>query len=214
MKSFPPDKLEGQCDQATHVVSAMYLGGFAMVSGQSETLAAEASFFGVGMGASQDRIAERVANEGNADACAAAQKEGKREPLCSVPLRIGLTPVEGRAAGSCPLGSDWDGKDCVQKQVVTKIECPAGASFQAGKGCVANVASGGPALPPGVAQGSCPAGTSAVPKGSFKLTDKGDVTVGAFCLDLTEVTVEGRRLLSVPGQPVRACGQPERLGGA
>ena len=36
----------------------------------------------------------------------------------------------------------------------------------------------------------CPAGMSAIPKGSFKLSDKGDVTVGAFCLDLTEVTVE------------------------
>jgi hypothetical protein len=207
MKSFPPDKLEGQCDQATHVVSSLYLGGFAMVSGQTEKLEAEASFFGVGVGASQDRVADRVANEGNADACAAAQKEGKREPLCSVPLRLGLTPVEGRAAGSCPLGSDWDGKDCVQKQVVTKIECPAGTtlqgtscvanvskdcpagtSFQAGKGCVANVVTGGPL--PGVDSGSCPAGMSAIPKGSFKLSDKGDVTVGAFCLDLTEVTVE------------------------
>ena len=156
MKSFPPDKLEGQCDQATHVVSAMYLGGFAMVSGQTEKLEAEASFFGVGVGGSQDRTAERLASEGDAKACEAAQTAGKQEPLCSVPLRIGLTPVEGR---------------------------------------VAEVVAVGPAQPAGVDagsvnQGSCPAGMSAIPKGSFKLSDKGDVSVGAFCLDLTEVTVE------------------------
>jgi formylglycine-generating enzyme len=122
---------------------------------------------------------------------------------------VGCGPSTVAPASRCPTGSDWDGRDCAQKRVVTKIECPAGTtlegsscvanvskdcpagtSFQTGKGCVANLVSGGPALPAGVEQGSCPAGMSAIPKGSFKLTDQGDVSVGAFCLDLTEVTVE------------------------
>lgn len=96
MKAFPSEKLEGDCDRATHVVSTVYLGGFAMASGQSEQLAAEASIFGIGVGGSQDRTAERLASEGNPESCTKAQKEGTREPLCNVPLRIGLTPIAWR----------------------------------------------------------------------------------------------------------------------
>lgn len=212
MKAFPASQLEGDCDRATHVVSKLYLGGFAMASGESESLEARASIFGAGAGGSQDRTAERLATEGSAEACAKAQREGTRELTCSVPLRIGLTPVEGRAEGSCPTGSSWNGAACVQKQVVTQIECPAGSKlegtscvanvstncpagthFESGKGCIALVASSG-AVPAASAskapQGNCPAGMAAIPGGTFKMGERSDtVSVAAYCLDVTEVTV-------------------------
>ncbi len=58
MKAFPSAQLKGDCERATHVVSKLYVGGFAMAAGRSETLAGEASVFGVGAGASQVRRAD------------------------------------------------------------------------------------------------------------------------------------------------------------
>jgi formylglycine-generating enzyme required for sulfatase activity len=126
MKSFPADQLEGDCERATHVVSRLYLGGFAMAAGESDSIAATASLFGVGTDLGQDRTAERLASEGNAKACQKAQEESTREAGCSVPLRIGLTPIAGRVAESCPPGSMWSGTECVARQVVTQVGCPAG----------------------------------------------------------------------------------------
>jgi formylglycine-generating enzyme required for sulfatase activity len=164
MKAFPSEKLEGDCDRATHVVSTVYMGGFAMASGQSETLAAEASIFGVGVGGSQDRTAERLASEGNPESCAKAQKEGTREALCNVPLRIGLTPIAGREEAA-PV-----------PPVATPTVTPVSTSTAKPQ--------------PSVNSGSCPAGMAAVPAGSFKLGGNGEeANVQPFCLDVTEVTV-------------------------
>lgn len=222
--AFPAAKLRGSgCADATHVVSKMYVGGFAMAAGVSDKLEASASLFGAGVGAAQDRSAERIAAEGNPEACERAQKEGKPEPLCSVPLRVGLVAIEGRAAGSCPAGSDWDGTACVQKDVRTEVVCPAGSklengacvatlstacpagmTFQAGRGCVANVVAP-QAPPPSPAPASNPAAAASgrgpamvsIPAGTFSMgsNDGNDhekpvhqVRVGAFSMDVTEVT--------------------------
>lgn len=114
MKSFPAEKLKGSCARATHVVGKIYVGGFAMASGQSERLGTAATFFGAGVEGSSDRSAERLAKEGNASACEKAQQEGTLETGCSVPLRVGLVPITGRAEGSCAAGTRWDGNSCVQ----------------------------------------------------------------------------------------------------
>lgn len=122
MRTYPESKLTGDCDRATHVVNTLYIGGFAMAAGQSESLAAGASVFGVGAGGSQTQSAQRLVEEGSAEACDVAQREGKEMPLCSVPLRVGLTPIEGRVDGSCPSGAKWDGKQCV---VVASADAPS-----------------------------------------------------------------------------------------
>jgi formylglycine-generating enzyme len=215
MKSFPAERLEGDCERATHVVSRLYLGGFAMAAGESESIAAEASLFGMGASGAQDRSAERLSSEGNAKACQKAQEEGTREAGCSVPLRIGLSPITGRETGDCPRGSTWNGAECIAQPVVTQVECPAGTtlkdgkcvaavntdcpegmSFMSGKGCVAKVAAATTSTPttasPDLASTnpSCPAGMAALPGGTFRLGERGDtVSVRPFCMDLTEVTV-------------------------
>jgi hypothetical protein len=112
MQAFSPVSLKGTCDRATHVVGKLYVGGFAMATGESEEIAAGVSVFGVGAGADRTRSAERLAEEGNAAACKAAQEQGRLEPLCSVPLRLGLVPIEGRAEGACAPGSSWNGRTC------------------------------------------------------------------------------------------------------
>ncbi len=100
MQSFDPASLTGDCERATHVVGRLYLGGFAMASGLSEELSSGASVFSAGAGGNQQRSAERLSEEGDASACAKAQDEARQDPLCSVPLRVGLVPITGRSAGA------------------------------------------------------------------------------------------------------------------
>lgn len=126
------------CDRATHVVSRVYLGGFKMVAGEIHQMEVAARVFGAGGGASQQAGAEHVAEGGRGEACEEAQKDGKENTGCSVPLRVGLLAISGRAEGGCPSGSSFDGTQCVQKQVVTQVECPAGSKLENGR-CIASV---------------------------------------------------------------------------
>ncbi|MBI4701931.1 MAG: hypothetical protein HY744_12405 [Deltaproteobacteria bacterium] len=58
-----------------------------------------------------------------------------------MPQPSGPVPIEGRTQGGCPQGSSWNGEQCVHKQVVTEVECPAGTMLRDGK-CVAAVSTG------------------------------------------------------------------------
>lgn len=101
-----PSDLEGRdCDRATHVVRTVYLGGFAMAAGTETELSGGASVFGVGAGAATRSSAERVASEGVLPACEQAQRDGHQNQQCSVPLRIALLPLEGRAPKPAPLAA-------------------------------------------------------------------------------------------------------------
>lgn len=96
---YPYSALKGpDCARATHVVSRVYLGGFAMAAGEAQTLQAGASVFGAGAGASRTSSNERLATEGDPAQCDRARTTGERQPLCNVPLRIGLQPLEGAPA--------------------------------------------------------------------------------------------------------------------
>ncbi len=87
-------KLAGPgCSEATHLVSAIYLGGFAMAAGEAREMEGAATLFGAGGGARSAAAVENLADEGDAQACHAAQRDGRREERCAVPLRVGLLPL-------------------------------------------------------------------------------------------------------------------------
>lgn len=128
-RPYPRDDLHGQgCARATHVVSRIYLGGFSMMVGESRSIEAAATIFGAGATASNVRDAESLASEGDAQSCQTAQKTGVESPLCSVPLRLGLLPINdatsadyaGVASGKpnfdshgCARGKQvWNGRSC------------------------------------------------------------------------------------------------------
>ena len=151
-QAFERTQLKGAgCERATHVVSRIYIGGFAMVAGETKALEASASVFGAALGGKSSAGAERLANEGIAKACTEAQETGKPSAQCSVPLRIGLLElgktsamcpkgtslVDGQCVrqASCPEDTEWDGSACVRKRVVTNTECPEGSSYNGSK-CV------------------------------------------------------------------------------
>ncbi|MCA9639981.1 MAG: SUMF1/EgtB/PvdO family nonheme iron enzyme [Myxococcales bacterium] len=97
-KTINTDQLveSDDCSKATHVITTIYYGGFALASGANKEIEAEASVFGMGAGGSQKSSQELLANEGNADACKKAQASGEEQPTCNVPLRVNLAEIEGR----------------------------------------------------------------------------------------------------------------------
>lgn len=101
--AFSKSDLRGSdCSRATHVVSAVYVGAFVMSAGESREMDAKATLFSAR--ARGDSLADInvLKTEGDPDACAIAQKEGKENYGCAVPLRIGLSVLETQA----PLSSD------------------------------------------------------------------------------------------------------------
>lgn len=96
--SFKRSDLRGpraSSDRATHVVSAVHVGAFAMGAGESRTIEASASLLGAGAGGKSSAGVESLGDEGDAESCRASQKEHKENEGCTVPLRIGLLALEG-----------------------------------------------------------------------------------------------------------------------
>jgi hypothetical protein len=98
--SWRRDDLKGTgCEEATHVVARIYLGGFALASGNATEIEAAASFFAIGnAGAAHKSQRIEVQTEGEEDACVKARTSGEGQRMCNVPLRIGLIPLEGVVA--------------------------------------------------------------------------------------------------------------------
>jgi len=119
--ALPPDAtfrasdLKGvDCARATHVVSAIYVGAFILGAGESRQMDAKSTLFGVGAGASSRADVDVLSTEGDAEACANAQREGTEDYRCAVPLRIGLEALASPAKVSCPEGSTLQGDTCLR----------------------------------------------------------------------------------------------------
>ena len=103
--SLPPDAsfraadLKGpDCARATHVISAIYVGAFAMGAGESRAMDTSASLFGAHSGLQSRTDVDVFHSEGDAESCAAAQKNRQESDGCAVPLRIGLLKLDAPAA--------------------------------------------------------------------------------------------------------------------
>jgi formylglycine-generating enzyme len=96
--AFRAEDLRGDCAGATHVVSKIYVGAFALAVGDAAALAARPSLLGAASSASTPGAPTVVEREGNAKACEEAQEKGAFSPTCDVPLRLGLLPI---ATGGC-----------------------------------------------------------------------------------------------------------------
>ena len=58
--NFQVDDLVGDCARATHLVTRIYLGGFAMASGESLPIQASASLFSASVGARSDASMQQI----------------------------------------------------------------------------------------------------------------------------------------------------------
>jgi formylglycine-generating enzyme required for sulfatase activity len=152
-----------ECARATHVVSKVYLGGFAMAAGESRTLDAAVSLFGARAGGDDSAAAERVAREGEPEACARARRGGEPNEQCSVPLRLALMPIDPSPLPPPPPAP---------AAVVIPVPVPLPASMAR--------------IPPGAFQ----MGSS---DGGFDERPPHVVTVAGFEIDLLEVTLSSYR---------------------
>ena len=159
--ALPPDAtfrasdLKGvDCPRATHVVSAIYVGAFVLGAGESRQMDARSTLFGVGAGASSSAQIDVLSTEGDAEACASAQREGTENNRCAVPLRIGLEALAAPATVSCPEGSTLQGDTCLR--IATEAPVTPSATSPQSVAPVAPVApvaaaTNAPAVPPAVA---------------------------------------------------------------
>lgn len=188
------DELEGDCAEATHVVSALTVGAFAFASGADATVSAEGRVLGAGAGAKSASKREVLAEDGDPKGCDGATPSDKAPPSqCGALLRLEVTALgEARKlTASCPAGTEWDGTQCLGKKVVTKVDCPsgttwdgsrcagaascaAGSHFEAGRGCVGDAVAAAVVVPS--RPSPAPAGQEAavggmvnLPAGSFMM---------------------------------------------
>ncbi len=211
-------ELKGDCARATHAVSAVYVGAFAMGAGESRVIEGGASLLGAGGGLQSSAAVESLGDEGDAEACKTSQKDRVANDGCAVPLRIALIALDRAAAAaarapSCPAGTEWDGAQCLGKKVdcpagttwdgarcAGTASCAAGAHFEAGRGCVGDAVAAAAVSPPS-RPSPAPAGGEAsmvsLPAGSFLMGSSDGaanekpvhrVSVAAFAMDVTEVT--------------------------
>ncbi|HVH44924.1 MAG TPA: hypothetical protein VM925_21370 [Labilithrix sp.] len=111
------DLVGPECKRATHVISAVYVGGFAMGAGDARQVNATNLF-------ATTRPSEGMTREGHARICERAEAEGIELAGCSVPLRVALLSLDGHsqvatAKASSPVcapGSAADGKRCASTE--------------------------------------------------------------------------------------------------
>jgi hypothetical protein len=127
------DLVGPECKRATHVIRAIYVGGFAMAADDAARINTTNLF------ASANPI-EGMTREGHPRICERAEAEGIELAGCAVPLRVALLPLDGGATTSplarkaapsrCPSGSFFDGQRC-SREVVDAGACAVGDSADA-----------------------------------------------------------------------------------
>jgi hypothetical protein len=95
---------EGPCAQATHIVTGLSLGAFALTAGgqKSAKVGADASIVSAGL--SSERAAELLRAAGDFDSCAQSTNDSPHAN-CASPIQAFLTPLPGRTEEEGPPGT-------------------------------------------------------------------------------------------------------------
>ena len=111
--TFRSEDLKGECAGATHVVSKLFVGAFALAVGNAHALEVRPSLFAAS--AETGASAGVIQRQGSAKACEEAQDKGVESPSCDVPLRLSLVPIAacsedgGHCAGATDAGPVQEG---------------------------------------------------------------------------------------------------------
>jgi formylglycine-generating enzyme required for sulfatase activity len=121
--SFHPEDLRGDCTGATHVVSKIYVGAFALAVGDAHSLEARPSLFTAAVTPAGAPVV--IQREGNPKACEEAQDKRVENPGCSIPLRLALLPIT-------PSGCSEDGGHCPPPTQAAQAATDAGTTPEGG----------------------------------------------------------------------------------
>lgn len=175
-------ELQGDCKDATHVISALTVGAFEFFAGAEAAVGGGMDVMGAGAGAKSSSQRETLNRDGDDKACEKATGEDKSAPFgCGALLRVEVVPL-GQAKAEqpeCGPGTAWDGKQCVAvaKAPPSAPTAPATASA--------------PAKP----TGSCEAG------GALECTSRCDQGDAASCAAAGAMYKDGK---GAPKDPARA----------
>jgi hypothetical protein len=104
------EELQGACDGATHVISALTVGAFTFTAGSSATVGAGATVLGAGGGAQSSAARVTLNADGDESACLSSTADDKMPPAqCGALIRIEVAEL---APPSCPDGAKWNGFAC------------------------------------------------------------------------------------------------------
>jgi hypothetical protein len=133
------DEMEGDCADATHVVSALTVGAFTFYAGAAADVGGGATAFGAGAAGRSAANRELLARDGDEAACARSASSDTTPPDgCGALVQIEVLPISEtrRAAPSCPPGTDYNGFECVAHAKHPATLCKEGEHYEDGT-CVA-----------------------------------------------------------------------------
>lgn len=195
--SIHADELTGECAGATHVVTALTAGAFEFFAGAEAEAAAGVEAMGAAAGGRSKSQRETLNQDGDDAACEKATSKDQSPPEgCGALLRVEVVPLDA------PRSAEEKAKAAATMTVpVVVTASPAGA-----------------ATPPAAASGSngCPAGMARLAAGAFKSGDL-ELSVEAFCMDLSEVTADEYKACVDKGQCTAeslTCGPEATFGAA
>jgi len=119
--------LDGDCDNVTHVVTAVTVGAFTFYAGADATVGGGASGLGIGAGGSSAASRETLTQDGDDSACAKATGHDERPPDgCGALIRLEVAPVPERHARVVPT-YDPNGDEPRPKPRARPIATPTAA---------------------------------------------------------------------------------------
>jgi hypothetical protein len=95
---------DGACAQATHIVSALSVGAFALTAGGERQGGIGASVTVGSAGVRREFSAEQLRSAGDFDSCGQSTDQSPNGN-CASPIQVFLTPLPGRAAEEGPPGT-------------------------------------------------------------------------------------------------------------
>jgi len=95
---------DGACAQATHLLTALSLGAFALKAGGQKDAKATAGISVAEAGMKTERSADLLRSAGDADTCAQSTNESPHVN-CASPIQAFLTPLPGRTEEEGPPGT-------------------------------------------------------------------------------------------------------------
>jgi formylglycine-generating enzyme required for sulfatase activity len=199
--SIAPSDLKGsECAAATHVVSAIHRGAFAVASAALSELRAGGTLFDTGL---KQRL-QVFDGDGFSEACEGAKTRGTRATGCDEPLRIELQAIVPDRISEAPAAEPPPAPVAAATQVEVVIASPPTEATPRPRAPVTMRKTTRPPAPEPVALleplrgGPCPLGMTEIPGTTFTMgadnlfADEGPphrVSVATYCLDVDLVTV-------------------------
>jgi hypothetical protein len=204
------DQLEGDCQGATHVVTALTIGAFSFGAGSNKEMSGSATVMGAGAGAKSESQSEKLSKDGDPASCSESKRGDQNPPeKCGALLRVELAELraKGDFVPECRAGQKLDAtkRKCIAIEKPSKLAPEDEAftedgskppGFQWGEKCFLHRKGG--SLP--AARAACEKALAASPSSetlgqvlfSFAMVEKDQGDPAAACEKL------GRALAAVP----------------